>query len=116
MFTSSISFGADDPPPVKKLPAVSRTAMEDHFSEPAKVYTAEPVPFEMVGMTVDQMRAKVDDLTAEKGELQRRLNKALPKGKVMSHLIRERDEIEARFDEVSKTISRFKLEIRRSGG
>jgi cell fate (sporulation/competence/biofilm development) regulator YlbF (YheA/YmcA/DUF963 family) len=63
-------------------------------------------------MTADQMRAKVDELNAEKAELDRKLNKALPKGKVMSHLIREREELEARFNEVSRTISRIKLAIR----
>jgi hypothetical protein len=53
-------------------------------------------------------------LTAERAELERKLNKALPKGKVMSHLIREREEIEVRFNGLSKSIARIKLEVRRS--
>jgi seryl-tRNA synthetase len=65
-------------------------------------------------MTVDQMRAMVDELNLEKAALERQLNRALPKGKVMSHLIREREEIEKRFNELSRAIARIKLEIRRA--
>jgi hypothetical protein len=115
MFQSSITFGDSDPAPVKKGQAAVRHAMEDHFAEPANVATGA-VAFDAGGMSVDQMRAKVDDLSAERAELERRLNKALPKGKVMSHLMREREEVEVRFNDVSRTIARIKLEIRRSGG
>jgi hypothetical protein len=114
MFQSSISFGVDEPAPVKKLPPMSRPAMEDHFAQPAQPTTNAPA-FESCGLSVDQLRTKVDDLSAERAELERRLNKALPKGKVMSHLMREREEVEVRFNEVSKTIARIKLEIRRAG-
>jgi hypothetical protein len=101
---SQISFGPDESSPVKR------------FNPPFHGQCA-PVPQrypDTIGLTIDQMRARVDELTLERAELERQLNKALPKGKVMSHLIREREEIEAQFNEVSKTIARIRLEIRRA--
>jgi hypothetical protein len=114
MFQSSLSFCDEDPQPARKAAAVSRAAMEDHFAEPVKCHAAEPLPLEFTGLSADQMRAKVDELSVERAELERKLNKAMPKGKVMSHLIREREELEARFNDVSRTISRIKLAIRHS--
>lgn len=133
---SSIAFGADeDPEPVKVMSSVRqsqnicRTAMADHFSQhfddaPAQVAENErcpmnskqlpPLAVDTRGMTVDEMRAKVDELNAIRAEMDRKLSKALPKGKVMSHIIREREELENQFNEISKVISHIKLEIRQA--
>jgi hypothetical protein len=125
---SQINFGADDIPPPKKLPNLPRTAMKDGLSEhfgyapepqqevearAPQVSAYPPVVVDISGMTVDQMRAKVDELNIERGELERQVNKVLPKGKVMSHVIREREELEAHFNDVCKVIGQIKLEIRR---
>jgi seryl-tRNA synthetase len=61
------------------------------------------------------MRAKVDELNVERARLEQQLNKALPKGKVMSHLLREREETEAQFNEISKVIAKLNLDIRHAG-
>jgi hypothetical protein len=125
---SQINFAGDDgPPPPKKLPNLPRTAMNDrlndHFGyppeptpdiEPRTPNTAyPPVVVDVSGMNVDQMRTKVDELNLERSELERQLNKVMPKGKVMSYMIREREELESHFNDVCRAIGQIKLEIRR---
>lgn len=101
---SSITFGDDSPPPKKPArPAGDHFGTSDRF---AVVDTA--------GMSVDQMRAKVDELNVERARLEQQLNRALPKGKVMSHLLREREETETQFNEISKVIAKLKLDIRQA--
>jgi hypothetical protein len=117
---SQISFGVDDPLPVKRLPNLPRSAMDDHFNIPVgeneghQAIAVSALEVDTTGMTVDQMRAKVDELNIEKAALERQLNKVLPKGKVMAHVIREREEIEGQFNELARVIARIKLEIRRA--
>jgi hypothetical protein len=102
---SSITFGEDSPPP-KKPP---RPAAADTFGPSERFAVVDTA-----GMSVDQMRAKVDELNVERARLEQQLNKALPKGKVMSHLLREREDTETQFNEISKVIARLKLDIRQA--
>lgn len=130
---SQISFGEDlsmDQRPissVKQDRAIPRTAMNDHFHEhfgeplaapsdqwQAPIADSGPAFIDTSGMTIDQMRAKVDELNIQRAEMERQLNKVLPKGKVMSHVIREREELEKQFNDLTKVIARIKLEIRQS--
>lgn len=132
---SSIAFGGNEEPgPVKVMSSVrqshniSRTAMTDHFSQqfdaaaqlaenercPMNAKQLPPLAVDTTGMTIDEMRAKVDELNVIRAEMDRKLSKALPKGKVMSHIIREREELEQQFNEISKVISHIKLEIRQA--
>lgn len=126
---SSIAFG-EEPcerkvvSSVRQSVNVSRNAMCDSFNEPAPQpqvdgyeVASEPIDVsayvvDTTGMSVDEMRATVDALNIKRAELERQMNRVLPKGKVMSHLIREREEVEKQFEQVSKTISAIKLEIR----
>jgi hypothetical protein len=102
---SSITFG-DDSPPAKKP---TRAATGDQLGLSEKFAVVDTA-----GMSVDQMRAKVDELNVERATLEQQLNKALPKGKVMSHLLREREETETQFNEISKVIAKLKLDIRQA--
>ena len=131
---SQISFG-DDPgmdqrpiSSVKQDRAIPRQAMTDHFHEhfgeplaaPAE-QSWQPPPrdegpafIDTSGMTLDQMRAKVDELNVQRAEMERQLNKVLPKGKVMSYVMREREELEKQFNDLTKVIAHIRLEIRQA--
>lgn len=134
---SQIAFGDDgsgDPRPissVKQARGIPRTAMNDHFNEQfgepsaaAQIFENERAPMDArqlpplvvdtTGMSVDEMRAKVDELNIQRAEMERQLNKVLPKGKVMAHVMREREELERHFEEISRVIAHIKLEIRQA--
>lgn len=122
---SSIQFG-EDVPVAPQRPSIQinqdRKAMNDHFQEmeanaqinPGQATSIPPLVVDVSGMTVDQMRSKVDELNIERAEIERQLNKATPKGKIMSHVIKEREDLERQLEEVIKAISHVKLEIRKA--
>jgi hypothetical protein len=68
-------------------------------------------------MTADEMSAKMDELKAERAEVERQLSKAMPKekGSVLARLRQEREEMELRVEEVGKEISKLKLGLRVAG-
>jgi hypothetical protein len=95
----------DSAPPPPPQPSVAdailgRRGLQSHIcfgcgeDESAKRLSNDHshIGIDVSGMTVDQMRAKIDELNVEKASLERQLNKALPKAKAMPHLIREREE------------------------
>ncbi|OHS96097.1 hypothetical protein TRFO_37768 [Tritrichomonas foetus] len=120
---SSIKFGADDDvqPGGQVMTSIKlaqeRKAMDDSLWEPLPAdqgHSSIPpsLLIDVSGMTIDQMRSKVDELNIEKAAIERQLNKAMPKGKIMSHAIKEREELERKFEEMNKMISHVKLAIR----
>lgn len=122
---SSIQFGEDVPvAPTRTSIQINqdRKAMNDHFQEmeansqisPGQVTSFPPLVVDVSGMTIDQMRQKVDELNIERAEIERQLNKATPKGKIMSHVIKEREDLERQLEEVIRAISHVKLEIRKA--
>ncbi|KAK8841633.1 hypothetical protein M9Y10_027258 [Tritrichomonas musculus] len=117
---SSIQFGEDVPVAPQRTSIQinqDRKAMNDHFQvemDPGQATSLPPLVVDVSGMTVDQMRSKVDELNIERAEIERQLNKATPKGKIMSHVIKEREDLERQLEEVNKAISHVKLEIRKA--
>ena len=110
----NINFGGDNESKNNKVPpSVGRKALESHISfdqaddKPAQVRP----PIQMSGMSVTELQSKVDQLNIEKAELERQLNKVMPKGKIMMHIRKEREDMEAKLDSLTKDISKLKLEI-----
>lgn len=117
---SNICFGEEPAAVGPKRTSIvinqNRKAMNDHFQDFSQVPEPEPLPplpFDLENMSIEKMRLKVDELNVEKAAIERQLNKALPKGKIMSHIIREREDLEKQLENMNRMISQVKLEIRR---
>lgn len=111
----NINFGDNDPKNNKAVtPSFQgRKALESHIffdQVEEKPVQAQP-PIKMSGLSVSELQSKVEQLNIEKAELERQLNKALPKGKIMMQVRKEREDMEEKLDLLSKDISKLKLEI-----
>ncbi|OHT08358.1 hypothetical protein TRFO_23191 [Tritrichomonas foetus] len=107
----NIKFGDDDS--ASKAPQIRAKAMESQISfnqpDPEPVQVRPPIT--PSGMSVSEIQAKVDKLNFEKAEIERQLNKAMPKAKIMTHIRKEREELEEHLEVVMKDISKLKLEL-----
>jgi chromosome segregation ATPase len=64
-------------------------------------------------LSVDELNGKIEKLTMEKNELERRLGEALPKekGVVLSRIQREREEMDARLELVICDLAKYRLDL-----
>lgn len=65
-----------------------------------------------IDLSVPELESKVEELKFEKSELERQLNKAIPKGKIMMQVMQEREGLENKLDDINKQISHYKLQLR----
>lgn len=105
---------APAPVPVAVVQSPKRTALVDNirfgYEEPA---VADTVIDDTDNMTVPEMKQQLDILRQQKEEVERKLNKAPPKGRPMSHVRREQEEYEAELDAIVKRISRIRFTLRK---
>lgn len=102
------------PPEQPQPPSPNKKALQSHITfndDDQSSQTNVPPPIKLSGLSANELRAKVDQLNQEKAEIERQLNKALPKGKIMMHVRQEREEMEEKLDGVVKDISKLKLEL-----
>jgi hypothetical protein len=94
-----------DPPPVKRAALVDNIL----FGREASV----EVPDDVESMSVPEMKDLLEILRAQKDEVERQLNKAPQKGRLMAHVRREKEEMEAELDGLSKRIAKVRFTLRR---
>jgi chromosome segregation ATPase len=104
-----------EPPPVQQqrvepLPA-KRAALVDniHFGQEP----ANEAPDNLESMSVPEMKDLLEILRAQKEEVERQLNKAPQKGRLMAHVRREKEEMEEQLDELNKRIAKIRFTLRR---
>ena len=74
---------------------------------------SQPIADDSETMTVPEMKKQLELLRHEKEELERKLNKAPAKGRLMAHVRREQEENEAELDALTKRISRIRFALRK---
>lgn len=102
------------PAPMAIIPSPKRTALVDNikfgYEEPA---AAESIVDDTDNMTVPEMKQQLDILRQQKEEVERKLNKAPPKGRPMSHVRREQEEYEVELNAIVKRISKIRFTLRK---
>ena len=90
-----------------------RSALVDNIKFGDESENTKPIEDDVESMTVPEMKQQLEILRHEKEELERKLNKAPPKGRLMAHVRREQEENEAQLDALTKRISRIRFQLRR---
>jgi hypothetical protein len=97
-------------PPVPRTP-VRKAALVDNicFGEESRDLVCEDCD----SMTVSEMREMLANLRRDKDELERKLNKAAPRGRLMAHVRQEREESEAELETLVRRIAKLRYSLRK---
>lgn len=109
------NFGAppfEMPTEATKAP-VKRSALVDNinFIEPA-VNALPSDELDIQAMSAQEMKEKLTSLQKERDEIERFLNKAPAKGRLLAHVNREKEEKEQQLDGIVKQISKIKYRLK----
>ena len=103
-----------DPVPVTKQPSpTKKAALYDNIRFGDEPAVSTPVEDDTESMTVPEMKQHLEMLRQQKEELERALNKAPAKGRLMAHVRREQEENEAELDSVTKRMARLRFTLRK---
>lgn len=105
------------PPPPPDLPIENpssrRAAIQDSisFGQPED----QPRVINTDGMTVGELRKRLDELQIERNEKNRIYSKSIPKGVNVSHARQKKEELAEELDALDRDISKIKLALRQRG-
>jgi chromosome segregation ATPase len=71
------------------------------------------IDFPVEEMSDRELKSRLANLTRERDEKERKLSKAAPKGSNVSHVRRQKEELDAEIIELGKQISKLRLELKR---
>ena len=93
--------------------AVKRSALVDNimFQDPQEIKPQED-ELDLQTMSTNEMKEKLLSLQKERDEIERILNKAPPKGRLLAHVNREKEEKERQLDALIKQISKIKYRLK----
>jgi DNA repair exonuclease SbcCD ATPase subunit len=106
------STKSDDETLARRVPASPAVPLAEDWLESDARHSPVPLLHPKV-LSPRTMSARVDELVAERSEIERQLRKALPKerGAALARLRQEREQMEVRLEEVSREIAKFRLDI-----
>jgi CHASE3 domain sensor protein len=88
-----------------------RAALVDniHFGQDS----VTEIPDDIESMSVPEMKDLLEILRTQKEDVERQLNRAPPKGRLMAHVRREKEEMEEELDGLSKRIAKIRFALRK---
>lgn len=107
-------FGTSQMPKQASTAAVKRSALVDNiqFEDPQPQQQSQEEELDLQSMSASEMKDKLLSLQKERDEIERILNKAPPKGKLLAHVNREKEEKERQLDALIKQISKIKYRLK----
>jgi hypothetical protein len=103
---------SEPPPAPKPRSPMKRAALVDNikFGDESSGILVDDVN----SMSVDEMKALLSVLRAQKEEVERRLNKAPEKGRLQAHIRREHEEREHELDVLNRRIAKIRFSLRKA--
>lgn len=112
-------FSRNDPqPPLVRRGVDVPSAMKDNLRFGDETLPHQQKPFYDVlveEMSDQEMRDRLRELSTEREEKERLLNRVPPKGSNMSHVRRQKEELDDEIVEIGKKIGKLKLEMKKRG-
>lgn len=107
-------FGTQQMPKQSATAAVKRSALVDNiqFEDPHEIKHQVDEELDLQSMSTNEMKEKLLSLQKERDEIERILNKAPPKGRLLAHVNREKEEKERQLDALIKQISKIKYRLK----
>jgi hypothetical protein len=109
-FSTPIDEFPPEPAPKPRTP-VKKSALVDSIKFGDD--TSDLVCEDCDSMKVSEMKEALANLRREKDDLERRLNKAPEKGRLMAHVRQEREERETELDHLVKRIAKIRFALRK---
>lgn len=100
-------------PTVTSHQSPKKSALVDNIRFGEDTGPAVEVEDDTETMTVPEMKQHLEMLRQQKEDLERKLNKAPAKGRLMAHVRREQEENEAELEVVTKKMSRLRFALRK---